>query len=518
MRYVAWVVGVIVFCFGALLLLNANMHKGLSHDEHMYVAAGALIAEGLVPYRDFPYFQMPYLPFAYALLPEYEEHFLLTARLFSTLCGWLLLGLIFAEGWRIVEGRNTALRFVAALGGPLLVAANPVFIYAGGLAWNHDLPILLAVGAFLMHRRAYHSRRGTMHPSQAQDALTVGRAFFASGALLGLAVGTRLSFAALLVPFVAALLFFPVKASARQRLVAVSCHLLGFGAALLPAVALFAAAPARFLFNNFDYHNLNTGYWLAQGYERAMTLPGKVAYLGEVVREPGTLALLLVFLAIAASLVVGAGKRSERRYLFELVLAAGSAAILVAAALAPAPTWYQYFYAPVPFLALGLIYALASSTEQPRLFALRLALFGAAVSFAIFQVVPTYGLLAGRLSTAAWTPLEIHRAGREIRDATAGGTILTLSPLFALEGGAAIYPQLAAGPFAWRSAPLLTDAQRRKLGLVSEQELPTLLANNRPSAILVGQEGALENPLIEYAAANGYEEKPLPANLTLWRR
>jgi hypothetical protein len=511
MRYVAWAVAGIVFCSGALLLLNANMHKELSHDEHMYVAAGTLIAEGLVPYRDFPYLQMPYLPFAYALLPEYEQHYLLTARLFSTLCGWLLLGLIFAEGWRIFEGRNTALRTVVALGGPLLVAANPIFNYTGGLAWNHDLPVLLAVGAFLLHLRAFASCSGMSQPAPAPL-----RAAFAGGALLGLAVGTRLSFAALLPLFVVALSFFPPGATVRQRLVAVLSHLLGFGAALLPALALFAAAPTRFLFNNVDYHTLNTGYWLAQGYERAMTLPGKVAYLGEVVREPGTLALMLALLATTATLAFGAGRGSERKYLFELALSLGSAAILVAAALAPTPTWYQYFYAPVPFLALGLIYALASSPEQPRLFALRLALFGAAVSFAIFQVVPTYGLLEGRLSTDAWTPLETHRAGEEIRDATAGGTILTLSPLFALEGGAAIYPQLAAGPFAWRSAPLLTEVQRRELGLVSAQELPLLLSNKRPSAILVGQEGALDNPLVEYARENGYQERKLRDNLTLW--
>jgi hypothetical protein len=33
--------------------------------------------------------------------------------------------------------------------------------------------------------------------------------------------------------------------------------------------------------------------------------------------------------------------------------------------------------------------------------------------------------------------------------------VLTLAPLYALEGGAAIYPAFATGPFAWRVAPLL---------------------------------------------------------------
>ena len=42
------------------------MRKELSHDEQMYVAGGELPAQGLLPYRDYPYLQMPNLAFTYA--------------------------------------------------------------------------------------------------------------------------------------------------------------------------------------------------------------------------------------------------------------------------------------------------------------------------------------------------------------------------------------------------------------------------------------------------------------------
>jgi hypothetical protein len=62
----------------ALLLLHANMMKGLNHDEHMYVAAGVMIGQdGLMPYRDFTYFQMPNLALVYAGL-FYTRHYLQT--------------------------------------------------------------------------------------------------------------------------------------------------------------------------------------------------------------------------------------------------------------------------------------------------------------------------------------------------------------------------------------------------------------------------------------------------------
>src|SRR5438876_496621 len=69
----------------ALLLVAANMRKELSHDEYMYVAGGELLERGLLPYRDYPYLQMPNLAFAYAGIFGGTGHLLLAARLFNTL-------------------------------------------------------------------------------------------------------------------------------------------------------------------------------------------------------------------------------------------------------------------------------------------------------------------------------------------------------------------------------------------------------------------------------------------------
>src|SRR3954470_9477005 len=51
------------------VMLARAMSKPLDHDEHQFIASGALLARrGLLPYRDYPYFHMPYLAGAYALL------------------------------------------------------------------------------------------------------------------------------------------------------------------------------------------------------------------------------------------------------------------------------------------------------------------------------------------------------------------------------------------------------------------------------------------------------------------
>ena len=63
------------------LLFGAAMSKRLDHDEHQFVASGALLArQSLLPYRDFPYFHMPYLVGLYALFFRASDHLLLAAR------------------------------------------------------------------------------------------------------------------------------------------------------------------------------------------------------------------------------------------------------------------------------------------------------------------------------------------------------------------------------------------------------------------------------------------------------
>ena len=98
------------------------------------------------------------------------------------------------------------------------------------------------------------------------------------------------------------------------------------------------------------------------------------------------------------------------------------------------------------------------------------------------------------------------------------GKVLTLAPLFPLEGGLEVYTEFATGPFAWRRAHLIPEQMRRKLGIVSEAELAALLDAEPPAAVLAGYENrfGLEEPLIEYAESSGYRAVELKHGGTLW--
>ena len=67
-----------------VVLFTRTMNLRFDHDEHQFVASGVLLAQdGLLPYRDFPYFHMPNLALVYAALFRLTDYYLLAARIFS---------------------------------------------------------------------------------------------------------------------------------------------------------------------------------------------------------------------------------------------------------------------------------------------------------------------------------------------------------------------------------------------------------------------------------------------------
>jgi hypothetical protein len=109
-----------------------------------------------------------------------------------------------------------------------------------------------------------------------------------------------------------------------------------------------------------------------------------------------------------------------------------------------------------------------------------------------------------------WQPTRVHKAGLEIARQVGRGPVLTLAPIWAIEGGADTYPEMATGPFAWRTGHLLHPSRRQRLGIVSPAELRELLRERPPAAILVGFEGPLEVPFLEYVRERGYRPSKLP--------
>ncbi len=500
---------IIFLCSTFLLLLSKNMQEPLHHDEHMYVSSGAMLAEqGMLPYKDYAYFQMPDLVFVYAAIFKGVDFFtngdrnLLAARTFSTICAMLLLGLIFYIATTLFRGSHYLIRFLIAAGSVVLIAANPLFTSVSGLTWNHDLAVLFAMLAFVVHSQAVK-----------RDS---NKWLFSSGLLLGLAIGTRFSFAPAIAAFGGLILLYPNLTLQRKKLYALLAFGAGLLVALLPVLTLFALAPTQFEFGNFIYHSLNAAYRESLG-PSDESLFGKLRLFVRLMVEPGTLPLVLGFLFFVVWSGISKVRAKTSRY-FEVLFLVALLPFLLVGSLGPTPSAPRYFYQLIPFLVLGLLYGIAYFREQAIKMNRGLQLFALAVVVTGFVGFSSYQHLGNLLSEESWTPIEANEVGAQIKHAVGDGQILTLAPIYPLEEGGKIYKEFAAAPFGWRIGSLLGSSQRKQYDIVSKADLENYLKTKPPQGILVGDplQAALEQPLVDYAKEHGYRPLQLENGETLW--
>ncbi len=506
----ALVLAALVLAALAVLLFGVAMRRDLNHDEHQFLAAGALSArEGLWPYRDFAWFHMPALAWLNAALFRLADPLLLSARLLNIAAATgtfaLLMGTAFARLRRISPARRPA----AGAAAVLLLAASPAFLHASGRAWNHDLPIFLSLAAFLLLLWGLEHGPGRDGHAAAGSA-AAGSA--AAGLLLGLAIAVRLSYAPLALPFLLAPLLWNVRG--RRFLWSALAFAAGMAVGLLPALWGFATAPDAFLFGNLTYARLNTAWYRAAAGAEAASLARKAAdTLRFVLLQPGN--ALLLAAALLALLRVRPSLRRAPELLFWLLLWP----FLLLGALAPTPMQMQYVYLFFPFLALGLLLALAHDPAPRR----ALAGVGAAAIVAVALALPAWGAGAAVLfAPDEWYPRKVHARGQAVADLVLSGPqgdVISLAPTLALEGGLPIAPFTATGPFAWRVAPLLAPEERARFGLVGPDDLAAALEAAPPRALFTGahmDDADAEAALSGWAQAHGFVPVPIQEEGTLW--
>jgi hypothetical protein len=467
------------------------MQMPLDHDENQFVASGWLIAHaGLLPYRDFPYFHLPYLSLIYALVFQFSSYPLLAARLVEVAAAFgttLIIYLLLRRKPRTWSG------VVIGASGVLIWVFNPLTQYASGLAWNHDLALLCCLLAYAAFQAG--------EPS--------GKRSVASGIGIAIAAGIRATF--LLASF--AFLLFTIVGRARKA--TAIAWTAGIMVGSLPNLIFFAIAPSQFWFGNVSYAALNTQWRAEHEYDRAMTLDGKFAYLvGDVIGWTSTLVLLI---ALAVAIVV-VGRRllsaphNDRPDGRAFWLAVTLFLVLSVGAFLPTPTFQQYFFSAVPFAVLAV--GLACRAGRPAIgvpVMLMLAVVSVLAGASLFESL-------GRLAASAqWTPMKVHDAGATVRQAVGQDTIVTFAPVYPLEAGLSILPQLATGPFAYRVGSLLSADERRRQNIISVDDLGVVLDHEPRAALLLGFEPEeLEEPLAQYAQSHYYRYQRLPSGKNLW--
>jgi hypothetical protein len=444
----------------ALVFVPLAAFRYADDDEGAYVLASRLVLDGQLPYVDFLHTQMPLLPYVYG--------------------GWLA---VVGEGW--YEARALAAAIAIGLGvllystalrrfGPRLALLG-VGLYASSslvFGWfsavkTHGLATLLLFAAYVAVERDMQRRA----------------AWLAGGVLLGLAIDTRLVFAAAVPAFAWAAL----RGRSSRRGAALGPLAAGTAIGLLPSLVFLAVDAQRFVFDNLGYHDHRSSAGLVgdfgQKAELALNLIGVGTTDGAIgARAFGPQFLLLVLAATVAAVWL-------RQVQGRVPLSALVALLLGVASFAPTPAYAQYFSVTVPFLVVTVLELAGRLRTLPRPHpelarALRLALVAALAAYAGLGLVDAYRYVrvAGSEDARLATVREV--AAVVDRNAENGERVLATWPGY-LVGTRAQPVRGFENDFAQVIGATLSPADARRYGMLTAPELERMIEEGRVRIVVV---------------------------------
>ena len=489
----------------AITCISYTVSKPLSHDEHQFLASAFMVAQyNHHPYQDFAYFHMPNLVYLYAPLFLLPYPFLL-ARIFVGIFSIGICFLIFFTAYSLFAEKEKLGSLIIPISITILFVHSPLFEYASSYVWNHSQSVMFAIMAFLFHTVAIR-RNNPLLP------------LFLSGLCLGMAIGIRLTYAPLVAPFLLATMIYsrsPVKEKAFQVMAFSGGGLL----ANLPTIYFFLTSFDNFIFGIFGYPVLNTSYRQDTSFPRAMTLIGKFEYIKDFVFA-NPIDLMILIVAVSSLMLLGIEKmRHPKPIRFEIGFLIMLLPFVIMGAFAPTPSWYQYYFAIMPFLILLSLYALASI--QRSIVINLLILFISIISFFQDHHLLYKSSILDLLHPGEWYPVRVAQESEIIEnivDSKDGkGAILTLSPIYAIESGLPIYDEFVTGPFAWRVSEMLSDEVADNRGFTKPSRIRDFFETEVPRAVLTGGEkDYLEASIITEAQRLGYQPVETPTGMIVW--
>jgi len=494
----------VIMLYAAVVSLSYCLSGDLNHDEHQFMASAFMVAQyGLHPYQDFAYFHMPNLVYLYAPFFFTQYPFLL-ARIFVGICGFGICFTIFLYARALLSRYGKLVSITIPICITVLFLNSQLYKLAASHVWNHTPATFFTLLAFLLHCRGIRFAKRF-------------NVFFFSGMSLGMAIGIRLSFAPLIIPFLLAILLFH-SGTFKTKGLQVLTFCIGGLLANVVAIYFFFTSFQDFWFGNIGYASLNTLFKEELSYMLPMTLVSKFTYLIHLFIRTSSEFLVLLACLYSLALFAIDRIRNPERLKFELLFILMLLPFLLFGCLAPSPSWQQYYFTIVPFIMLLSLYALSSRRDKryPAAIVLPFILLVAALNKSDFTI---------DIFTKPQTlsPIELQRESEEIRsyiDVEAlGGKILTLSPLYAVSSKLPIYEEFVTGPFAWRVSHLLSEEEAISRGLPLRTRIKTFVKERRPCAILTGKENEwwLDKPLNEAAKDVGYYRIETSSGLILWR-
>jgi len=449
------------------VLAAISQIRPLDGDEGYYATAARLVAEGRTPYEDFFYPQMPLLPYVYAPFYKLVGSSLAAMRLLSVALSALALVL-----WGLFLRARFADRPMYVIGGLLLVAFNPYLLSWSVTVKTYALTNLGVFATLWAVDRGFQTRRLLW--------------FLAAGLAAGVTVEMRLLYLPWAGSLFAALVWIrwrhPRVGMSHASVVAAGVGLL---VGLLPAFRLYLENPARFRFNNLDYHNLHFSALDRAGADEAPRILAALLELGRsLVLNPFMLALIV--LAVLGWVAVRRAADHADTSLRPLALVAGLGAIVhTVTCLFPDPVHERYFTGPLapmlaPLAVLGMV-DLARRLGRPTTL-----VAGVVVLAAVLSVVDLQLRKTGINRDEVWSFEHLDEVSANIESRTdPGDMVLSFWSGYVFETGRRFVPGME-NHFALGVSEKLTLNEQVTYHIAGKEVLLKAILTKAPKVIVLG--------------------------------
>jgi hypothetical protein len=436
-----------------ILLLFFVFFRLIDYDEASYISAGLMVANGKLPYADFFYAQMPYLPYLFAPVSSYGLNSLFWCRLISVLAALILGVALFHTGRKFYHDPQ------AALVSFFLYSFNGLLLTWHSTAKTLVISDLFGFLSFVLLMRwlvGENHRRSTW--------------ILLSGFCMGLAINFRLTFSAVWLISIVLIFFLSDGIKAGHKFTAFLLFCLGTALSSCLGIYLFFKDPWAFFFDNLTYHQI-----LGLDYIR-MSFINRLFTVCKFVFYPQNLFIVItavVGLVTIARKQGGYSKlvRSNKVTFSALAFAGG----LILISFFISPTAFQHYEQALPYLLVssvpGLCILITKWTKTGRW-----AVFGLYALLSIPFVV--IFIFAIRDRDKPYPISEVQKVVKIVQqNSERGQMIFTTWPAYAVFTQRDLVPGLET--WGWEVVPLLSERQVRGSKLISRQKMEELFSEKK---------------------------------------
>lgn len=454
--WIFWIILILQF----LLLLTFVFFRLIDYDEASYLSAAYLVANGKLPYIDFFYAQMPYVPYVYSPVSTFGLASLFWGRLISALAGLVLGIALFWFAYKFSKDAKLSLFLF------FLYSFNGLLLTWHSVVKTLVISDLFGFFSFILFASYLMSKDGRKNVK-----------ILLSGFFIGLALNLRLTFFPIwLAEGVLIFLLSPSK-NTKEKMAACAFFCLGTILSSSLAIYLFSKDASAFIFDNLTYHQiLGLGVIKLSFLKRIFTVIKFVFYPQN---------LFIIFIAVVG--VIGVAKKAAniREFVLnhKIVLSAFIfGMVLTVTSFSISPTTFQHYEQTLPYF---LIFSIPGLGILKSKWEKRKIILGGISAFYILFVIPfvVIFIFAVRDRDKPYPINQVRRVAKVVEEnSKPEETIFSTWPgnvIFAKR-----VPVSGLETWGWEVAHLLSPQELKKSKLINRQQMEAMISEKKAGLIV----------------------------------